>query len=296
VPFSRYVFLVLIVRETESRLNLTDTSENGDLAASHIPMGMPALPEAGIDEHFQILREWLVDCDYHGCVPARDSIYRPRRLLYVGGRPEDLCLVDTRHSVQGLRQMEYIALSHPWGDPASNKHFKSTKRNVTDHMKGVNESTLPLNFADAITVTRRLGISFLWIDSICIIQASDGDEGDFLQEAEHMQNIFGSAYCVIAASSAQGMSDGFLSHRNVPKIVALSRQDTGKEPAAQFYVSDLVDDFDRDVAQGPLSQRGWVLQERALARRTIYFSKSQTYWECGKGIRCETLSKIKRYS
>ena len=34
-----------------------------------------------------------------------------------------------------------------------------------------------------------------------------------------------------------------------------------------------------------------MLQERALARRTIYFAERQTYWECGGGVRSEALTK-----
>jgi hypothetical protein len=60
------------------------------------------------------------------------------------------------------------------------------------------------------------------------------------------------------------------------------------------YVCDAIDDFNRDVENGQLNRRGWVLQERALARRTIYFADRQTYWECGQGVRCETLTKMNK--
>jgi hypothetical protein len=60
-------------------------------------------------------------------------------------------------------------------------------------------------------------------------------------------------------------------------------------------VCEMIDDFNGDVVQGAMNKRGWVLQERALARRTIYFTESQTYFECGNGIRCETLGKLKQY-
>lgn len=223
-------------------------------------------------------------------------MYCPRRLLYVGKELDKPCcrLVETARLGNQRQNLRYIALSHPWGDPAEHDHFKSTKRNLPEHMNGIDESELPQNFKDAISATRGLGLSYLWIDSICILQAADGDKGDFLDEAEHMQDIFSSAYCVIAASSAKGMSDGFLNLRDDAHVVALPPKDIGSANPAQFYISDIVDDFERDVEQGPLNQRGWVLQERALARRTIYFTENQTYWECGKGIRCETLSKLKR--
>ncbi|KAL1612964.1 hypothetical protein SLS60_001195 [Paraconiothyrium brasiliense] len=58
------------------------------------------------------------------------------------------------------------------------------------------------------------------------------------------------------------------------------------------YICDAIDDFTRDVEQGNLNRRGWVLQERALSRRTIYFAENQTYWECGEGVRCETLTMM----
>jgi hypothetical protein len=37
------------------------------------------------------------------------------------------------------------------------------------------------------------------------------------------------------------------------------------------------------------------LQERALSRRTMHFTETQTYWECGEGVWCETFTKTKKY-
>jgi hypothetical protein len=70
------------------------------------------------------------------------------------------------------------------------------------------------------------------------------------------------------------------------------RSDYGSSNA-RVYVDAVVDDFEKDVRNAPLNQRGWVFQERALARRTIHFARNQTYWECGEGIRCETLTKMR---
>lgn len=269
----------------------------------HIPIGLPSLLETGEDEHIGLLRQWLDNCNSHGCVPAdpKDR-YCPRRLLYLGKNPEDDCcrLVNTndlRHSSEPVR---YIALSHPWGDPDKHTHFKSLKSNIADHIIGIDISSLPQNFRDAIAITRGVGCSYLWIDSICIRQATRDDqghiidEGDFLDEAGHMQDIFSSAYCVIAASSVSGMLDGFLNERERGTTLALPPRKMENNCEAQFYVSNIVDDFERDVEKSLLSQRGWVYQERALARRTIYFTDKQTYFQCGRGIRCETLSKLKR--
>jgi hypothetical protein len=140
-------------------------------------------------------------------------------------------------------------------------------------------------FQHAVVATRELGLEYLWIDSLCIIQ---GPDGDFDAEAKRMEDVFSSAFCVIAASSAHGQNDGFLD-RQVRHPGCLTFEQRGMPP---IYVSRFIDDFSTDVLQAPLSQRGWVLQERVLARRTFYFTERQTYWECGRGVRCETLTRM----
>lgn len=145
---------------------------------------------------------------------------------------------------------------------------------------------LPATFADAVLCTRKLGVHYLWIDSICIIQ---GDDGDFDSESKRMEGVFSGAYCVFGASRATNQQDGFLHPRPERNYVTFQRNN--EKP---FYVSKTIDNFSKDVIEGSLNKRGWVLQERALARRTIYFTDTQNYFECGDGIRCETLTKMQK--
>ncbi|KAK2025436.1 HET-domain-containing protein [Colletotrichum zoysiae] len=140
-------------------------------------------------------------------------------------------------------------------------------------------------------MTRKLKIQYLWIDSLCIMQKSGRGEdeeakADWEREAKLMEQVFSSAYLTIAASCAEHKFHGFL-HPRVPRQTVTMRADDG----AQFHVCEVIDNFDLDVEQGELNKRAWVLQERALSRRTIHFTRNQAYWECGKGIRCETFTK-----
>ncbi|KAK1714553.1 uncharacterized protein BDZ83DRAFT_708918 [Colletotrichum acutatum] len=102
-----------------------------------------------------------------------------------------------------------------------------------------------------------------------------------------MEEVFSFAYCVIAASRATGQEDGFLGPRPKRNYVTFNRNSSDN-----YHVCQQIDDFEGDAIEGRLCKRGWVLQERALAHRTIYFTERQTYWQCGQGVRRETMTKL----
>lgn len=257
----------------------------------NIHIGLPKLPNIATPNYFKVLCQWLENCNKHAqCSLNRPASTRiPTRLINVSEKASrKIFLCETvSWEAQQTECSRYIALSHPWGDEKSNDHFCTTSKNIRDRVEnGILVDNLPDTFKHAVKVTKELGIQYLWIDSLCIIQ---GDDGDFKDEAQHMESVFSSAYCVIAASRATGTSAGFLRKRRDRKFVKLEIP-----PGNPFYICEAIDDFQQDVIDGALNKRGWVLQERALARRTIYFTETQTYWECGGGVRCETLTKMKK--
>lgn len=123
----------------------------------------------------------------------------------------------------------------------------------------------------------------IWIDAICIVQ---DDPFDWERESKLMEQVFSSAYCTLAASCARGVNDGFLKLPPERHGVTL----LNPHNSSLYYLYEAIDDFHLHVDQSKLNMRGWVLQERALSRRTIYFTETQLYWECG-GVRCQTLTK-----
>jgi hypothetical protein len=137
-------------------------------------------------------------------------------------------------------------------------------------------------------VTRELRVPYLWIDSLCIIQYEDNKE-DWKRESGRMEKVFSLAYCTIAATSAVDSKAGFL-ERNVSTEYVLVQDASGR----RFYICTSMDNFNNDVEKARLNTRAWVMQERVLSRRTIHFSNNQTYWECGKGVYCENLTRLER--
>ena len=69
---------------------------------------------------------------------------------------------------------------------------------------------MPATFRDAVTVTRDLGLRYLWIDSLCIIQ---DDDQDWEAESAKMGSIFDAAHIVIGASSSPDPDQSFLDSR-----------------------------------------------------------------------------------
>lgn len=256
-----------------------------------VQVGLPVLPEIETVPYFALLNQWLQQCDksHPQCLREPSTALKrpPTRLIDVSFSTVRL-VVTTDLTSEQLSDLRYFALSHPWGSSLENTHFCTTAVNVQSRINfGIETSELPDTFQDAVRVTRSLRLRYLWIDSLCIIQ---GPGGDFEREAKHMETVFSQAYCVIAASRATGTSSGFLSKRSPREFVTLDGTSGQK-----LFVCEAIDNFQQDVIDGPLNKRGWVLQERALARRTIYFTDTQTYWECGAGVHCETLTKMTKY-
>lgn len=231
-----------------------------------------------------MIRQWLTDCDErHTQCRQTTPLSLPTRLIDVGSQGSaQVWLWET----QGANPVEYIVLSHPWGEQRPGyAHFCTTPKTLESHKSGIELLRLPPTFKDAVIVTRTLGYRYLWIDSLCIVQ---GPHGDFNLEAPRMENVFSSATCVIAATRATGQWDGFLAPRGDRAYVSVG-------PGKQLHICEAIDDFNGHVLEAQLNSRGWVLQERALARRTVYFTSKQLYWECGAGVRCETLTKMHKW-
>jgi hypothetical protein len=252
----------------------------------NIQTGFPILPEACSPTHLKVLREWIRCCDSDDQCYAKHLDFLPTRLLDITDIDSGIIRLLT-HGRDYTGPGRYVALSHRWGLPQQHAKFCTYKSNIEGLTRGIDVARLPKTFQDAVHVTRGLGLQYLWIDSLCIVQ---DDQDDWETESKLMEQVFSSAYCTIAASCASGTSDGFLKPRPERQCVTMQ----GPDGEASYFVCEAIDDFHWDVDQGELNQRGWVLQERALSRRTIYFTETQSYWECGGGVRCETMTKMKK--
>ncbi|KAI8955714.1 hypothetical protein F4801DRAFT_574451 [Xylaria longipes] len=272
---------VLSIVADSSNLMVSPTAR---LIPADIQIGFPTLQNLNSAVPRHLLRQWLANCEAeHQCISRnKPNRYFPKRLLLVkNDDAPTVRLVETAAMVD--RPESYITLSYVWGSHGY-LFRKLLKSNYDEFLRGVPAGELERTFRDAALVALQIGISYLWIDSLCLIQ---DDQDDIAAEIINMDQVFQGSHCTIALSSAVSIQDGFLKQRRQRGAVQIKRKNGGT-----YYVCELIDDFDKDVEESPLSSRGWAFQERVLSRRTIFFTDAQTYWQCGDGIRCETLTKM----
>lgn len=170
---------------------------------------------------------------------------------------------------------DYVALSYRWGSANMSKTLTS---NLTQHHKAIPLSKLSRTIRDAIEVTRRLRYSYLWVDSLCIIQDSSDD---WKHEASRMADVYENAALTISASASNSADSGLFFQQNPVYLVPVTAKSIGGKPYSPFALAlRNCSSFASDVQTGPLSSRGWCLQERVLSRRILHFGTSQTHWEC----------------
>jgi hypothetical protein len=156
-----------------------------------------------------------------------------------------------------------------------------TKNNIDALHQRVPIDVLCKTFQDAIIVTQALGLEYLWIDSLCIIQ---DDEHDWDQESATMADVYGNAVVNIAATNAIDGSVGLFVERST---VRASKQIVQTNTDQTYVIQDIYMGS-RCLDRTPLSQRAWAFQERYLARRTIHFTAEQIFCECRYDTVCES--------
>jgi hypothetical protein len=135
-----------------------------------------------------------------------------------------------------------------------------------------------------LKTTRGLGLKYLWVDSICIIQ---DDQEDWAREASKMAEIYANAHVVLAATAAKDCTEGFLHSRKAPLTIQLP-QGYSKDFTFQARLNNSHScGSTKRKPDYPLFLRGWCMQERFLARRIIHFLPDEVLFECLTHRSCE---------
>ena len=129
------------------------------------PSTDPTLSGGGLQ-----IREWMKVCaeTHTNCRSHQKTTWVPTRLVDLEfGSRNMVRVVDTAR--EGIME-PYLTLSHSWGPPTFLQLKRSNEKVLMG--QGVQTSDLTINFQQAISVARFIGIRYIWIDSICIVVCS----------------------------------------------------------------------------------------------------------------------------
>ncbi|ETR96852.1 HET-domain-containing protein [Trichoderma reesei RUT C-30] len=234
--------------------------------------------------------EWVVEklrqCDNNHTCHRRTSGSSgplPRHILDIGS--SDIRLRES--DVEDGEIAKYACLSHCWG---ASRPLSTTTANLDIHRHGICWNVLPRLFQDTITIVRRLGITLLWIDSLCIIQ---DDKDDWRQEAAKMGSVYQKAYIVISASKASSSEEslfGGINDQLEPSTIALPSLGQGAALCFRRSFTHSPGYMDHRLVKSsslPTFNRGWIFQERFLSSRVLHFGPQELSWECLRTSTCQ---------
>ncbi|KAJ9643715.1 hypothetical protein H2204_001860 [Knufia peltigerae] len=239
------------------------------------------------------MRKWIESClSEHDLCNADDaSAKMPTRVLEIGNATESNVVRLTSKPRPGAK---YAALSHSWGESKRRlKQVPKTKKdNIRSREQGIAWSELTKTFQDAVLIARRLGLDYLWIDALCIIQDFDDD---WAMEASRMAAIYGNAHVVISATRSETGDGGCFADRpssfRVPSTTDDTTGTTGTTTCVHVRERPPHRDLDNGrasiFARSPLLDRAWIYQERLLAKRVVHYMEHEIMWECRTCVWCE---------
>lgn len=214
----------------------------------------------------------------------------PRRLLDLGD--SNSCsarLIECSQTLFSLphpeTQLPYATLSYCWGNSLT---MTTTLGNKLKHeTTGINVCNMPATFQDAIYVTKKLGIRYLWIDALCIVQ---DDKDDWEAEAITMCDVFAHSKVTISAAKSSSSAEHFL-QRSADETLTLDFRSTLRpdilgqysirlEPRHQWPAQE-------EIAQSAWVSRAWVWQEDKMSTRQLVFGNKTLQFWCDEGILLE---------
>ncbi|KAJ2997810.1 hypothetical protein NUW58_g533 [Xylaria curta] len=197
------------------------------------------------------------------------------------------CLVEI--PIDRVSDVRYAALSYVWGQL---QNILETTQANEQNLRQENALTSPSYAAlipdtvrDAIELAYRLGIPYLWVDRLCIVQ-DDIDRKS--PQLEQMSAIYANAYMTLVAADGDDANHGLrgtcpgVTSPRVLRSPLLTFPSAGK----MFCVEP---EFAPRGGLGEWKRRGWTFQERTLSNRNLVFQQGRVFWECRGAVWTEEL-------
>ncbi|KAI1269731.1 HET-domain-containing protein [Xylariaceae sp. FL1019] len=229
-----------------------------------------------------LLRRWIEDCKakHEGCEDP-EWLAKSEERAWPGGLrlidTKEMCVVEKREQ----ERCEYVCLSYVWGKGETGLTLTMEHQEQMGVPGALEEEKLPKTIRDAVSLTKELGVRYLWVDRLCVVQDSETDKAVQLPQ---MDDVYSSAaLTIVAASGTSG--DGLAGVCDTPRTVA---QRTARVTDDLAVMSVLR--FDEAYRNCLWRTRGWTFQEGLCSRRSVIFTSDQVFWSCSTAQCCEGIA------
>ncbi|PNP60396.1 hypothetical protein THARTR1_00420 [Trichoderma harzianum] len=241
------------------------------------------------------LKKWVFGSNKERA--ALEALYRPTRLIHVGGRRASslIRLVESNTNADMAEAPQpYLALSYCWGKtpPA----LKTTRSNYSHLKTCISYDAMPKAYQDTVRVARALGVKYIWIDALCIIQ---DDVADWEKESQVMAEIFRNSLVTLIPLGTNSSDQGFLERSPSIKIPYHSAEwnISGSfflrhipfaygyaEPALRGAPSWSDGPLSFEIRSSAWNTRGWTFQEGMFTMRKLYIGQLMMHWDSLKPL------------
>lgn len=137
--------------------------------------------------------------------------------------------------------------------------------------------SFPPAIRDGVILVRKLGIQYLWVDALCILQDSPSD---WAEQSALISQIYQNAMLNIAADSAQDTLGGFLKLRSLLNIRSCEHPSLLGTDGPKKFICPSIPHAWLVLEHGALRTRGWILKEHALSKNILHCTPYEFAWEC----------------
>jgi len=228
------------------------------------------------DEAFNQAKSLIKSCKYHEKCPEPQKATLPTRVIEVCPEldPSSPRLLESKGMIGS-----YAALSYCWGQ--AQQPGITTMDSLPGRLERLELPELSQTVRDAIHCVRNLGIRYLWVDAICIVQDSPED---MTRELASMRRVYENARITIAAASSDNATKGFLQDRpRPPPSYRVPFPCPNKKMGSVYMTHGGRGLGMRPSSYDPLHTRAWTLQESLLSSRLLLYSSHTLQFRCRTG-------------
>jgi len=279
--------------ETRRRHRRAASPRNADVSWKQMPTHLkPFLPyiEKEVEEvdtnisardaetmNVNIIQTWVDQCErLHG-----SQCYGSRTSQMHSPFPSYLIDVNRGCLVAAPEHPRYVALSYVWGGAEVSACATMSNLAALQEFNGLYSGiiSLPNLIRDAINLVRDLGLHYLWVDRIAIVQ---DDEATKHHQLSAMGEIYAGAVFTLVAAQNEEAALSLYGHRKMaftPTPIPVGqgiRKSNGQPVRGADYMLNQA----MSLMETKWYSRGWTFQEYIFSTRRVVFQNNTVNWEC----------------